>query len=262
MLYQSKQGQMYYEVHGNKNAPSVLFTHGVGLNHKYFNSQVTALKKGYQVVTWDLEGHGRSTPLDRNLNVQKMADCLIGIMDELKIDKAVLVGHSLGSWIIQLAAINYPKRVKALVSISGQPVENPLNKMEMLMYKAMLFTSKFVPFNRLCRWVARNKATTHDAQQFAEQSMKEIGKKQFFLIVAGMLDAGNLGVTKQPVQPLLITHGKHEMPKSVIESCKKWHSLLPNSHYYEIPKAGHNGNQDNPEDFNKVLKHFLKIHCF
>ncbi len=77
------------------------------------------------------------------------------------------------------------------------------------------------------------------------------------MVVAGMLDGGSIQVPNPPRQPLLLTHGEHEMPKSVIKANQKWHASVPGSRYYEIPGAGHNGNMDNPEAFNQALQEFL-----
>lgn len=258
MFYDSDSGTIYYEVHGPENAPAIVFTHGAGLNHGMFNPQVMALRKMYKVITWDMQGHGKSAKLDGNLDISKMVEYMIGIMNETRVDKAVMVGQSLGSWVAQLAAINHPERVAAIVSISGEPIERPVSQLELFFYKMWLALSRLFPGKTLFRWTAKSKTTTEGARRFAEESMTQIGKRQFLRIVAGMLQAGSIKVPKPPHQPILITHGEHEMPKSVIKSCKKWHENVPGSRYVQLPDAGHNGNQDNPEVFNKELITFLE----
>ncbi len=74
MYFKTEAGSIYYEVSGPRNTPAVVFTHGGGLNGHMFKDQTRALKDQYRVVTWDLQGHGRSVPLKENLNVPKMAD--------------------------------------------------------------------------------------------------------------------------------------------------------------------------------------------
>ncbi len=257
MFFQSKEGPIYYEVFGPSDAPAVVFTHGGGLNGEMFSKQVDALRKNYRVVTWDVQGHGRSAPLKESLDVPYMAQCLVGIMDEAGIDTAVLVGQSLGVYINQHAAISYPDRIKALVSIGGLPVDKPMSRVELAVFRALLAVSKLLPAKVIFTRAAGEKTTTPEAKQFFLNSMNRMGKTQFLRMLAGQLNACDIKVDTPPRQPLLITHGEHEMPKSLIKGNREWHASVPGSRYHEVPGAGHNANQDRPDVFNQVLLDFL-----
>ncbi|MGB7294318.1 MAG: alpha/beta hydrolase [Candidatus Aminicenantales bacterium] len=173
MIFESNTGPIFYEDHVSNGAPVVIFTHGAGLNSGMFNDQVTAFKENYRVITWDMQGHGRSAALDKNLDVSQMADALIGIMSALQIDNAVLVGHSLGSWVNQLAAINYSERVIALANIGGEPIDKPVSGFEMLFYKIFLTVSRLMPAIFLYRWTAKSKTTTPGAGHNANMDNPE-----------------------------------------------------------------------------------------
>jgi len=258
MYFKTKAGNIYYEVSGPQNAPAVVFTHGGGLNGDMFKSQVQALKDNYRVVTWDLQGHGRSAALENNLDVPEMADCLVGIMDEVGIGKAVLVGQSLGVYVSQHAALKYPHRVKAHVSIGGLPVEKPMSRVVLYGFKVLMSISRLFPEKMLFKRTAGEKATTEEAQEFFFDSLQQMGKRQFLLMLAGQLDACTIRVPGPPTQPLFIVHGEHEMPKALVKANKEWHRSVPGSWYLEIPGAGHNANMDKPEMFNRELLDFLE----
>ncbi len=257
MFFQSDAGPIYYDLSGPRDRLGLIFTHGGGLNGHMFDAQVAALKHQYRTVIWDMQGHGRSMPLKENFDVPKMARCLMDMMHELQIQQAVLVGHSLGAWVSQLAAVKHPERVKALVSIAGGPIDKPIKKTEQLLYRISMAISRIIPENALFGWTAKQKTTTEQARIFFEKSLKQMGKKQFLLMLGGMLDAASIKVDQSYEQPLLITHGAHEMPKSVIRDNKDWHASVPGSDYFEIAGAGHNANMDKPEAFNQVLVDFL-----
>lgn len=257
MFFKSRLGNIYYELYGPENAPVIIFTHGVGLNSKYFNSQAISLKDKYRVLVWDMLGHGDSALLDKNLNIEDMVDIIIEMMEDNGIEKAVMVGHSFGSWVSQLAAIYHPDKVSAVVSIGGVPINKPMRSLELMGYKIIMRISKIIPFRYVVNFIAKNKAVTPEAQLFAEEACTSMGKEQLFLTISGMLDAGKLGIDKPFHQPLLIAHGTHEMPKYVAKVCKEWHNEVKGSYYADIPKAGHNANQDNPQDFNQALISFL-----
>ena len=256
MFYNTKAGLIHYEVHGPKKALAVVMTHGGGLNKDMFQSQVKALQERYQVITWDLQGHGRSVPLKENLDVVDMADCLVGIMDEAGIDQAVLVGQSLGVFVNHHAALKYPERVAGIVSIGGMPVDKPMSKLELYVFKALMSVSKLLPESLIFQRAAKEKAKTEEARAFFLESMNQMGKTQFLRMLGGQLDACEIKIDSAPPHPLLITHGEHEMPKSLIKANKDWHASVPKSRYYQVPEAGHNANMDNPTAFNQQLEKF------
>ena len=258
MYCQTASGPIYYQVHGPKNAPALIFTHGGGLNGRMFESQVSAFKDRYRVLTWDIPGHGRSALLKGNLDVPKMAKHLVDLMDEVDIDQAVVIGQSLGVYINQHAAIAYPKRIKGVVSIGGLPIDQPMRRGELLIFRALLRISRLLPARMIFRRAAHEKAQTDAARAFFLDSMTAMGKEQFLWMLAGQLDACDLEVHNGPHQPLLITHGEYEMPKSLVSGNRAWHESVPGSRYFEIPGAGHNANMDNPKAFNHALADFLR----
>jgi 3-oxoadipate enol-lactonase len=80
--------------------------------------QTRAFKKYYQVITFDNRGVGKTDKPDGPYTTKIMADDTIGLMDYLAIDRANILGMSMGGAIAQELAINYPERVKKLVLAS------------------------------------------------------------------------------------------------------------------------------------------------
>ncbi len=255
MIFNTDSGNIYYEVAGN-GSPAVIFTHGGGLNGEMFRDQVEAVKDNHTTVIWDMPGHGRSAPLAANLDVPHTAGLLIGLMDKLGLDTAVLVGQSLGTYVSQHAAVDHPERIKAIVSIGGLPIDRPMNALELRTFKVLLAVSRFLPENLIFRRAAQEKAVTEAARSFFSASLQSMGKEQFLWMLGGQLDACDR-TAAAPNQPLLIVNGEHEMPRSLLRANEAWHRSVPGSHYFVIPDAGHNGNQDNPEAFNARLLEFL-----
>lgn len=257
MIYKSKSGSIHYDVQGPEQGKALLLTHGVGLNGAMFQAQVDALKEEYRVITWDMPGHGKSHKLEGVLMVHQMSDVVMGILDALGIEDAVVGGQSLGSWVAQHTAILHPHRITGVVNISGTPIEKQLSKAMLYGFKASLAVSRLMPGKKMFRWTADSKAITQSAKDFAYDSMCAIGKKQFLWMVEGMLHAEAIVVPHGVRQPMLIAHGDHEMPKFVEKVCREWHASKENTSYLVIPNAGHNGNQDNPDAFNQGLRAFL-----
>lgn len=256
-MYHSQVGSIHYEVSGVQSNFACVFIHGVGLNQKMFEKQVEALSPYVTCISFDLPGHGKSEKLKSPLKVEEVAHVIAGLCEQLNVNQYVVVGQSLGSWIAQHCAIVYPHHVIGVVNISGTPIEQQLNPLLMSAFNLSLWLSHLMPARAMFKLTANYKAISKPAQDFAFNSMNVMGKKQFLYSVHGMLNASALSLPHGVLQPMLIAHGDHEMPKFVAKVGLKWHQCVPSSMYFVIPHAGHNGNQDNPHAFNDVLLTFL-----
>lgn len=104
---------MYYEVHG-KGVPLVMIQ-GFAGNHQAWFFQTSVFKKYYKVIIFDNRGIGRTDKSGEPYTIKTMAEDVIGLMDYLNIDKAHILGLSLGGMVAQEIGISYPERVIKLV---------------------------------------------------------------------------------------------------------------------------------------------------
>src|SRR5277367_4742683 len=103
---------LYYERVG-AGAPLV-FLHGLGGNHLSWWQQVPYFMRSFECVTVDQRGFGLSPDPDDLFN-RAHANDLGALLDHLKIDRAVLIGQSMGGWTIVGYALEHPERVAAMV---------------------------------------------------------------------------------------------------------------------------------------------------
>jgi len=111
---------MYYEVHG-QGEPLVLIMGSFG-SLEAWSLQIHAFQKHYKVIVFDNRGIGRTDKSPEPYSIATMADDTVGLMDHLGIDKAHVLGMSLGGPVAHDIAINYPQKVKKLIlvcSIAG-----------------------------------------------------------------------------------------------------------------------------------------------
>jgi 3-oxoadipate enol-lactonase len=102
---------LFYTIDGD--GPPVIFAHGGDGAHLTWWKQVAALKDRYRCIAYDATGFGL-TPPTAGLH-KTPADDLLSLMDELKIERAVLVGHSMGGLAVSGLAQRHPERVRGLV---------------------------------------------------------------------------------------------------------------------------------------------------
>ena len=110
--------KIYYVERGTTSADvprgaPIVFIHGSGASHLVWGAQVRALGEITRAVALDLPGHGRSTPPGRD-SMDGYRDAVLGLLDALGVDRAVMVGHSLGGGIAQTLAFSHPDRVAGL----------------------------------------------------------------------------------------------------------------------------------------------------
>jgi pimeloyl-ACP methyl ester carboxylesterase len=107
---------LYFEAHG-AGRPLILLHGGLG-SGEMFGPVLPALADHHQVITVDLQGHGRTADIDRPIDVRLMADDIAALIEHLGLEKPDLVGYSLGGAVALLTAIKYPAMVGRLVVAS------------------------------------------------------------------------------------------------------------------------------------------------
>ncbi|MGO4669979.1 alpha/beta fold hydrolase [Bosea sp. 2RAB26] len=95
-------------------APLVLIS-GLGGLASFWKDFASVCAGHFRVITYDHRGVGRSSPLDGSTSIAAMCDDLIGLLDHLGIEQAMILGHSTGGAIAQRLAIDNPQRLSRLV---------------------------------------------------------------------------------------------------------------------------------------------------
>lgn len=108
---------LYYETHGT-GRPLILLHGGLG-SGAMFGPILPALTERHQVITVDLQGHGRTADIDRPIDIRLLADDIGALIDHLGLEKPDLVGYSLGGGVAFFTAVTYPQSVGKLVMASA-----------------------------------------------------------------------------------------------------------------------------------------------
>jgi pimeloyl-ACP methyl ester carboxylesterase len=110
--------KMYYEVYGN-GKPLVLL-HGsymtIPLNWSHI---IPMLSKNRKVIVAEMQGHGRTRDISRELSYEGMADDVSALLKHLKTDSADILGYSMGGGVAFQMAVRHPEQVRRLIVLSG-----------------------------------------------------------------------------------------------------------------------------------------------
>lgn len=109
------RAQLHYQVSGPKNAPAVILLHALATHGELWRAQIPVWSARTCVINIDLPGHGRSPQIEDARTLADYARHVCLVLDELGIQRAALVGLSLGGMVAQAFALAYPERCLALV---------------------------------------------------------------------------------------------------------------------------------------------------
>lgn len=117
---QVKDVKLFYELHG-EGEPIVLLS-GTGNSGEHWKSfQVPDLAKHFRVLTWDFRGTGQSDKPDSHYSTRMFSEDCFGLMQSVGINRAHVLGHSMGGRVAQWLAIDHPDSVASLILSSTGP---------------------------------------------------------------------------------------------------------------------------------------------
>ena len=111
--------KMYYEVHGS--GEPVVLLHGAFMTiTNNWTGWIGELSKTRKVIAVEMQGHGRTADIKRDISYENLADDVAALLDHLKIPSADLIGYSMGGGVAMQCAIRHPDKVRKVVSHFGR----------------------------------------------------------------------------------------------------------------------------------------------
>jgi pimeloyl-ACP methyl ester carboxylesterase len=107
----------FYESKGE--GKPLLMVHGAGGCYANWGIQLSELSKKLRAIAIDLPGHGKSERLKEKATIERFADHIAAFMKQIKLDKAVIAGHSMGGAIVQLLALKRPELFEKLIIVDS-----------------------------------------------------------------------------------------------------------------------------------------------
>ena len=108
----------YYDIGNTKQKSAVVFVHCWTCNNDFWRESMTAFPE-MRVIAVDLIGHGKSDKPKTDYTMEYFAKSIEAVLKNAKVEKAVLVGHSMGTPVIRQFYRLYPEKTAALVIVDG-----------------------------------------------------------------------------------------------------------------------------------------------
>lgn len=259
--------ELYYEEMGQ--GQPVILLHGHSLNHTMWDQQFSELAKQYRTIRYDMRGYGYSSPQEEGVQFTHVED-LIKMMDAFHIDRAHIVGLSLGGYVGTDMLGWFPERIETAILASGNIRPNPkpsipMDELEIrkrndeiiAVKRKGIETMKREWFNGLIcsggsnsdniRKPLWNMIYQWDAWQPLHKEPR---------VTAGE-DAYSILKENLPRVPVLIVEGKSE--HNFFSSHPELLNYLPQGTLAIIENAGHLVNMEQPEEFNKIMLDFIDV---
>lgn len=106
--------RVHHIVSGRPDGPVVVFSNSLGSTHRMWDAQLAAFEERFRVVRYDTRGHGQSPVPDGPYSIDDLADDVVALLDALDVERAHVVGLSLGGMTAMRLAARNPERVDRL----------------------------------------------------------------------------------------------------------------------------------------------------
>lgn len=251
--------RIHYREAGAATSPTVILLHGLGGDSSNWAATIAPLAAKYRVIVPDQIGFGKSDKPVLNYRVGTLVDFLHGLMKELKIERASLVGNSLGGFTALAFALAHPEKVEKLVLVDAAgyalPKDtdpqalNALNPstregvrqvMGLIFYNKQLYTSDAAVDMMFARKMQAGDGYT--VRAFSESILRG----------DDVLD-GKLGVIKQPT---LIIWGREDL-LTPLAMGERFHKDIKGAQLVVLEKCGHVPQMEKAAEFNAALLKFL-----
>lgn len=248
---------------------TIVFVHGAWTDHRMWEPQVDELADDFEVITYDVRGHGRTGgSAEARYTVELFATDLRALIDSLDIDRPVLCGLSLGGMIAQTFASRYSDELRGLI-LADTAVSSRLTltdtlqtllfpKWAMAATVRMLGPKKWVDIafqlaelTRGENWFGRDDRV----RSYVRGTMSEFSAEEYNKIFGAVYGFRMVDLPAIKT-PTLVLNGEFES-KSVFRHTEALERLVPNVETRVIPDAGHTSNMENPEAFNAAVLEFI-----
>lgn len=265
-IYKTPCGGIHYWVNEKKSAVTLVFLPGLTADHRLFDQQIAFFKERYHVLVWDAPGHAASYPFRLEFDLMDKARWLKELLEQEAVTQPVLIGQSMGGYVGQAFAQQFPGVLSGFISIDSAPLQRKyVSDWEIWLLKRMSPVYKYYPWKLLLKQGTEGVAVT----EYGRKLMRDImmvydGDQQRYAALAGhgyrMLACAMEADLPYKIDcPALLMCGEKDAAASTKSYNKKWEKDggIPMEW---IPNAGHNSNTDQPKLVNELIQSFLTQH--
>lgn len=247
---------MKYVEMGQPDGDALIFLHGATDNSRSWSLIVSNFTDEYHVYMLDQRGHGDTDKPEQPMyTVSMYADDLAAFMDAKGIEKANVVGHSMGSWAAQTFAVNYPDRIEKLVLIGSAPVQYSGRDL----YDAALSFGDNAPDDEFMEmWYWNPSEVDEDFLKREMEESRSIPTYAWRALTKGGVCLDLTPFMDELTAPTLILWGTLDGEEEGRAKQESLHELIVGSELIVYDGIGHNIQWEIPEKISTDIRTFLE----
>lgn len=250
-LLETEGAEIYYQSHGE--GPAVVLAHGIGGNHAIWYRQIGPLSLSNRVITFDHRGFGLSRDIDGR-GRSAFVDDLLALLDHLEIDRAALVGQSMGAGTCIGTACRSPTRVAALAIADSLHAIEESGTVKSLMDAARAATDELSQIERVLGFGARKSSPELEILYGQINSFNSVDRRN----LTGAFSTCTTAELGAVGSPILFIAGVSDV-LFPIEAIRLVQEATPGSFLVEINDAGHSAFLEQPTQFNDTILTLLQM---
>ena len=257
---ESRGRRIYYERQGD--GPAVLFLHGAGSNAATWWQQLPAFGARHSCITMDIRCFGRSVAPLQEFRLDNLVADAVAVLDAENVQRATIVGQSLGGFIGLKTALEHPQRVAAFASCdSSLAIDHPV-LLDNIARRKITQRAVSVEQRSLGRWFLENhpdKAALYAQINHFNPSAYAIPEAEWGAALGALLGPGQLipmPALREVAAPTLLLVGSEDpiVPVSVMREVQE---LVRGSELAVVDQAGHSAYFEKPEEVNRLVLDFI-----
>jgi pimeloyl-ACP methyl ester carboxylesterase len=264
--------RVHYQEAGEASAPALVLIHGfLASNFIWRDVLVPLAAEGFRVIAPDLVGFGFSDkPADGEYTIEYQARKIVGLLDELNVARATLVGSSYGGAVSAVCALDYPERVERLVLV-GAVCNDRLKRHPVLRFVATpavgdllspaLLDLRYVLRRRLVRFTAPKNGDRQALRQRVagrHLPLRAADTQRAMLQTLRRWSATRVERDAHLIkQPTLLVWGGRD-PDTPLSDGELLRQLIPGARLRVFPDAGHLPQEEHPREFVEAVTEFCK----
>jgi 3-oxoadipate enol-lactonase len=251
-------GGLTYEERGQ--GPPLVFLHGIGGDAACWQPQREAFSEGYRAIAWNMPGYAGSPALPE-MRFPGLAEALLRLLDCLDIERAHLVGHSMGGMVAQEFAATWPGRLRSLVLVATSAAFGRADgdwQRDFLVRRLGPLDQGHSMADLAPRIVASLVGEAADPAGIAQaiRSMAEVPEATYRAALRCLLSFDRRDALGRIEVPTLLLAGERDQtaPPAMME---RMAARIPEARCLVLPRADHLANLEQPVLFNRALGEFL-----
>jgi len=247
----------HYALEGTGEGIPLVFVNALGTDLRIWDGVVPHLTDRYPVLRFDNRGHGLTGCPPAPYTIHDFSTDLLGLLDQLEISQAILVGISVGGMIVLDFAAYWPERVSSMVLCDTAPVIGTADLWTDRINKLRAQGMKFMAEAILARWFAPTfKEKSPAAYRGCYNMLTRMPLEGYIGTCEALRDADLTEAAKTIKARTLILCGTEDVstPPDVVRGLVE---LMPNAEYQEIPGAGHSTCIEQPDLVAEQIERFL-----